>query len=122
VGIQSARAGIYPKSIEQDVATPRLREFFTESNGGYCVSKSIRDMCVFAPHDALSEPPFSRIDLVVCRNLLIYLEPVLQRKLLPTLHYALNPRGFLWLGSSESAGNFEQLFEAVDTRHRIYRR
>ena len=122
IGIEAARAGIYPKGIEQDVSAERLRRFFTEVNGTYHVCKPVREMCVFARHDALAQPPFSRLDLVVCRNLLIYLEPVLQRKLLPTLHFALNPGGFLWLGSSETAADFSKLFQVVDARHRIYSR
>ncbi len=120
--IQSARAGIYSKGIELDVSPERLRAFFTNVDGSYRVSKAIRDMCVFAHHDVLSEPPFSRVDLIVCRNLLIYFEPVLQRKLLPTLQYALNPGGYLWLGSSETVGTLTDLFEDVDNKHRIYRR
>lgn len=121
-GIQTARAGIYAKGIEEDVSPERLERFFTEVDGSYRVSKAIREMCIFARHDALSEPPFSRIDLLVCRNVLIYFEPVLQRKLMPTLHYSLNPNGYLWLGGSETVGHFGDLFETIDSRHRIYRR
>ena len=120
VCVEKARAGFYPKGIAQDVSPERLRRFFAEMDGKYRISKSVRDICVFAEHDVLSDPPFSRMDLISCRNLLIYLEPVLQQKILPFLHYALNPTGFLWLGSSETTGASRDLFEPVDAKHRIY--
>ena len=120
VCVEKARAGFYSKTIAQDVSPERLRRFFAEMDGKYRISKSVRDMCVFAEHDVLSDPPFSRMDLISCRNLLIYLEPVLQQKILPFLHYALNPNGFLWLGSSETTGASRDLFEPVDAKHRIY--
>ena len=119
-GIQKARAGIYSKDIAQDVSPERLRRFFTEGDGNYRISKSIRDACVFSRHNVLADPPFSRIDLVSCRNLLIYLEPVLQQRILPTLHYALKPAGCLWLGGSETIGSYGNLFEVEDARHKIY--
>jgi len=118
--IDKARAGVYPKDIAQDVSPARLRRFFTEVDGGYRIAKSIRDVCVFSRHIALTDPPFSRIDLLSCRNLLIYLEPVLQQKIMPMFHYAIKPAGFLWLGSSETIGNHRQLFEAQDARNKIY--
>jgi two-component system, chemotaxis family, CheB/CheR fusion protein len=120
VGIETARAGIYSKDIAQDVSPERLRRFFTEVDGHYRVAKSIRDACVFSRHNVLADPPFSRIDLISCRNLLIYLEPVLQQKILPTLHYALKSPGFLWLGGSETIGTYRNLFEAEDAKHKIY--
>jgi two-component system CheB/CheR fusion protein len=120
VGIEKARAGVYPKDIAQDVSPERLRRFFTESNASYRISKSIRDVCVFSRHNVLSDPPFSRIDMISCRNLLIYLEPVLQQKIVPTLHYALKPAGYLWLGSSETIGTYRDLFKADDAKHKIY--
>src|SRR3990172_601459 len=120
VCVEKARAGFYSKTIAQDVSPERLRRFFAEMDGKYRISKSVRDMCVFAEHDVLSDPPFSRMDLISCRNLLIYLEPVLQQKILPFLHYALNPNWFLWLGSSETTGASRDLFEPVDAKHRIY--
>src|SRR5258706_619339 len=120
VGIEKARAGIYPRGLEQPVSPERLRRFFTEVDGSYRIAKPIRDMCVFARHNGLADPPFSRIDFVACRNLLIYLEPVLQQRLFPVLHYALCPDGMLWLGSSETANAFGDLFEAQDSKHRIY--
>jgi two-component system CheB/CheR fusion protein len=122
VGIEKARAGIYPKTIAQEISSDRLRRFFTETGGGYQINKSIRDMCVFARQNVLADPPFSRMDLITCRNLLIYLEPVLQRKIIPLFHYALKPQGVLWLGSSESIGNFADLFEVIDSKHKLYQK
>ena len=119
-GIEKARAGVYPKDIDQDVSPERLRRFFTEADGRYRISKTIRDACVFSRHNVLADPPFSRIDLISCRNLLIYLEPVLQQKIVPTLHYALKPTGFLWLGGSETIGTYRNLFETEDAKHKIY--
>jgi two-component system CheB/CheR fusion protein len=119
-GIDKARAGVYPPSITHDVSPERLRRFFSEVNGGYRISKTIRDLCVFARHNVLTDPPFSQIDLISCRNLLIYLEPALQQKVLPLLHYALKPAGFLFLGSSETIGSYRDLFEAADARHKSY--
>jgi len=119
--IEKARAGLYPRSIAQDVSPERLHRFFMEtSKGGLQIRKSIREMCVFARQNVLSDPPFSRIDLLTCRNLLIYLEPTLQRRLLPLFHYSLTPNGFLWLGSSESAAGLPELFEVQDAKHKIY--
>ena len=98
----------------------RLRRFFTEVDGGYRIAKSIREACIFSRHNVLSDPPFSRIDLISCRNLLIYLEPELQQRVIPTLHYALKPSGFLWLGGSETIGSHRNLFEVEDAKHKIY--
>ncbi|MGE5617136.1 MAG: CheR family methyltransferase, partial [Bacillota bacterium] len=122
LGIEKARAGVYPKGIVQDVPPERLRRFFVEVDGHYRITKAIRDMCVFARQNALSDPPFSRLDIIACRNLLIYLEPVLQQRLIPILHYALRPEGFLWLGGSETIGTYRDLFDLVDTKHKIYLR
>ncbi len=119
-GIDKARAGIYSKDIEQDVSAERLRRFFTEVDGNYRIAKSIRDACVFSRHNVLADPPFSRIDLISCRNLLIYLEPVLQKKIMPMLHYALKPTGCLWLGGSETIGSYRDLFDAQDAKHKIF--
>jgi two-component system CheB/CheR fusion protein len=121
-GIDRARAGLYSKNIAEDVSPDRLRRFFTEAEGGYQVSKPLRDMCVFARQNISTDPPFSRMDLISCRNLLIYLEPVLQKQVLPLLHYALKPAGVLWLGSSETTGMASDLFEPEDKRHRFYSR
>src|SRR6185369_13413381 len=83
---------------------------------------SIRDSCIFARHNVLSEPPFSRMDLITCRNVLIYLDGEVQQRVMPILHYALQPSGFLWLGSSETIGSYRNLFEIEDTRHKIYQK
>jgi two-component system CheB/CheR fusion protein len=118
--IEKARAGVYPKSIARDVSPERLRTFFVEVDGCYRISKAIREMCVFARHNVLTDPPFSQMDLISCRNLLIYLEPALQQRVVPLLHYALKPGGFLLLGNSESIGSYRDLFEGSDARHKIY--
>ncbi len=115
-----ARAGIYPESIEADVSPERLRRFFTKTDGKYRINESIRDLCVFAKQNVTADPPFSRVDLISCRNLLIYLAPALQKRVIPTFHYALSSTGFLMLGTSESIGGFTDLFEVVDKSHRIY--
>ena len=121
-GIDVARAGVYGKEIAADVSPERLRRFFVEVEGGYRISKPIRDACVFSRHDVLSDPPFSRIDLISCRNLLIYLESVLQQRILPMLHYALRPAGFLWLGTSEAIGSHRDLFEVADDKQKVFRK
>jgi two-component system CheB/CheR fusion protein len=118
--IKQSRAGLYPKTIATDVSPERLRRFFVESDAGYRVSKSIRDLCVFACHNVLTEPPFSRMDLIDCRNVMIYMEPVLQRRVMPLLHCALKPIGFLFLGPSETIGLNRHLFEAEDLKHKVY--
>ncbi len=120
VNIEKARAGVYSLDIARDVSPERLRRFFTEVEGGYRIRKALREACLFSRHDVLADPPFSRIDLVTCRNLLIYLEPVLQRRILPTVHYALRPGGYLWLGGSETIGAYANLFDATDTKHKIF--
>ena len=120
--IERARVGRYPRSISQDVSSERLRKFFVEEDGHYRVNKSIRERVVFSRHNVLADPPFSRVDFISCRNLLIYLEPVLQQQVMPLLHYALKPGGHLWLGSSESVGTSRALFDVEDTRHKIFSR
>lgn len=120
--LEKARKGFYAKALVQDVSPERLRRFFVEEEAGYRVNKSLRDLCVFAQQNLLSDPPFSRMDLISCRNLLIYIEPALQNKVLPNFHYALNPHGFLFLGASESIGPFGNLFEAVNKKMRIFAR
>ncbi len=118
--IEKARAGVYSKSITNDVSLERLRRFFVEVDGSYRVTKPIRDMCIFAKHNVVSDPPFSRLDLISCRNLLIYLEPLLQQKIVPLLHYALKLTGFLVLGSSETIGSYRDLFEIEDAQCKVY--
>ena len=118
--IEKARQGIYPDNIAQDISAERLRRFFVKTEQGYQISKAVRDLCVFARQNLIKDPPFSRMDLISCRNLMIYLGPVLQKKVLPILHYALNPAGYLLLGRSESIGEFVNLFSLVDKNSRIY--
>ncbi|HEV7610632.1 MAG TPA: chemotaxis protein CheB [Steroidobacteraceae bacterium] len=120
LSIERARRGFYPRSIAQDVSMERLRRFFTEVEAGYVVKKSIREMCIFAQHNALADPPFSRMDLVSCRNLLIYFQGQLQRQLLPKLHYALKASGILFLGASESISQYHELFDELDSKHKFY--
>ncbi len=121
-GIERARAGLYPQSIAEDVAPDRLRRFFLETDGHYRVSKTIRERVIFAQHNVLSSPPFSHIDMVSCRNLLIYLDASAQQRLIPVLHYALRPGGYLWLGNSETIGSYRDFFELEDPKHKIYRK
>src|SRR5262249_59156336 len=117
-----ARAGIYPASIAKDVSPERLRRFFSRANGGYQISRVIRDLCTFARQNMCEDPPFSRLDLISCRNVLIYLGPELQKRCMPVFHYALNPGGYLLLGTSETTGPAADLFTLVDRKHKIYSR
>ncbi len=120
--IERARAGVYPETIKADVSPERLRRFFTKIDGSYRVGKHIRDSCIFARQDLTRDPPFSKLDLIVCRNVLIYLGPVLQKKLMNVFHYALKPTGFLMLGGSETIGTHSDLFSMADKRHKLYAR
>jgi two-component system CheB/CheR fusion protein len=120
--LERARAGLYIDNIVVDVSPERLRRYFNRVDSHYQISKSVRDLCVFSRHNLSVDPPFSRLDLVSCRNLLIYLDNALQRRVLPVLHYALKPDGFLFLGSSENVGPFNDMFTSVDPKHRIFRR
>jgi two-component system CheB/CheR fusion protein len=122
--IATARAGIYPAGIAADIAPQRLARFFiAEPDGGaYRIHKSIRDILVFSEQDVIKDPPFSKIDLISCRNLMIYMGVELQKKLLPLFHYALNPDGFLYLGTSETVGNFENLFTTIDRQSKLFQR
>lgn len=117
-----ARAGVYPASVAADVGAARLRDFFTRSDGHYRVSKQIRDACVFAKQDLTRDPPFSRLDLVLCRNVLIYMDTMLQRRLITMFHYALNATGYLVLGPAETVGGQASLFSLVDKKHRVHRK
>lgn len=119
-GIQKARAGIYRESIAEEISPERTARFFVKVDEGYRVNKAVRDMCVFARQNLANDPPFSQMNVVACRNLLIYIQPVLQKKIIPILHYALKPAGFLVLGSSESVTAFPELFSPVDKKHKIY--
>jgi two-component system CheB/CheR fusion protein len=119
--IEQARSGFYPATISADVSAERLKRFFTRSDGGYRIIKTLRDMCVFARHDLTRDPPFSRLDFIVCRNVLIYLDTALQRRLISVFHYALKARGFLMLGPAETAGQ-EGLFAPIDKKWRLFRK
>ena len=120
--IETARAGVYPSGIATDVTAERLRRWFVQEDGHYRVKKDIRDLVIFAPHDLLTDPPFTKLDLLSCRNLLIYLESRAQRRLMPLFHYALRPGGLLFLGASESVDQHENLFSTVDRKWKIFRR
>ncbi len=120
--IDKARAGIYPAGIAADVSATRLRRFFVKHNGGFQITKAVRDLCVFARQDVTKDPPFSKLDLISCRNLLIYFGPVLQKRVIPTFHYSLKPDGLLLLGNSETIGGFADLFALADRRHKLYTR
>ncbi len=122
VTIKRARTGAYPSNIAADVTSERLTRFFHQDGNNYIVNKPIRDMVVFAEHNLLLDPPYSHLDLISCRNLLIYLGSELQKQLLPLFHYALNPHGFLFLGSSETIGDYTELFEPVNRKWKIYQR
>ncbi|MDR3403713.1 MAG: chemotaxis protein CheB [Chthoniobacter sp.] len=118
--IEAARRGIYDTTIEADVSPEQLRRYFVKTDRGYQVSKGIRELCVFARQDLIKDPPFSKLDLISCRNVLIYFEPVLQKKLIPVFHYALKPQGYLLLGSAETVGSFTDLFTPLDTKSKIF--
>ena len=122
--IAIARLGIYPANISADISPERLARFFTAEPDGsaYRVHKDIRDMLIFSEHDVIKNPPFSKLDLVSCRNLLIYMGTELQKKLITLFHYALNPRGLLFLGTSETVGEFGDLFTVLDRKSKLYQR
>ncbi len=118
--IARARVGVYPKTIAADVSEERLRRYFQKRDTGYEVGKTLREMVIFAVHDLTRDAPFSRLDLCTCRNLLIYLQPPLQKRVLRVLHYSLLPEGFLMLGSSETVSDNPELFALLDKKNRIY--
>ncbi|MDW7709657.1 MAG: chemotaxis protein CheB [Deferrisomatales bacterium] len=120
--VARARQGAYPEGIAADVSPERLRRFFVKEGGAYRVAKELRDTVVFAPHNVITDPPFTKLDLLSCRNLLIYLTADVQKKLLPLFHYSLNPEGILFLGSAETAGGFPDLFSPIDPQAKLYRR
>jgi two-component system CheB/CheR fusion protein len=120
--LQVARAAVYPESIALDVSPLRLQRFFTQDDHRHRVAKSIREKVTFARQNLISDPPFSKLDFISCRNVLIYLEPDVQRTVLTLLHFALNPGGHLFLGSAETIGHLEVLFTPVSSRWRIYSR
>jgi two-component system, chemotaxis family, CheB/CheR fusion protein len=118
--IERARMGIYSTAIEKDVSPQRLRRFFKKLDSTYQINHTVRDICTFARQNITADPPFSRVDLISCRNVLIYLGPQLQKRAMPIFHYALNPGGYLLLGPSETVGVFSDLFELVEKRAKIY--
>jgi two-component system CheB/CheR fusion protein len=120
--LEVARAGRYPESIAADVTPERLQEFFIRQDSAFCATKRLRRYITFANHNLVADPPYSRLDLISCRNLLIYLEPELQRKLLALFHFALADQGYLFLGSSETVSSNAELFDPLDGKARIYRR
>lgn len=122
-GIEKARQGVYLPNVAAQVSPERLDRFFTrEESGGYRIKKEIRELVVFAPQNLIMDPPFTKLDILSCRNLLIYLTPELQKKLLPLFHYCLNPGGILFLGTAETVGNFTDLFSAADSKWKIFNR
>ncbi len=116
-----ARLGRYPKGIAADVSPERLERFFDSEDGTYCIRSQLREMCLFAQHNMLRDPPFSRIDLISCRNVLIYMNADLQRRLAPVFHYSLKPEGYILFGPAESPGQ-PKLFRETDRKHRIFQR
>ena len=123
IAVQRARAAIYKESIETDVSPTRLRRFFHKSDGGYQINKNIRDLCIFSKQNIFNDPPFSRMDLVSCRNVMIYLGQSLQKRVIPIFHYALNPIGFLIVGNTEGLlGAGSELFDMIDKKQKIFRK
>jgi two-component system CheB/CheR fusion protein len=117
-----ARGARYPANVVKEVSPERLARFFVHEAGTYRVIKEVRDMCIFSTHSVIRDPPFSRLDLISCRNLLIYLKPTLQAQIIPLFHYSLRPGGFLFLGGSENLSRYSELFVALDRKSRIFRR
>jgi two-component system CheB/CheR fusion protein len=120
--IDKGRQGIYPANIAADVSAERLHRYFVKEESGYRVGKEIREMVTFATQNVIMDPPFTKLDILICRNLLIYLTPELQKKLLPLFHYSLNPGGVLFLGSSESVSAHTDLFAPLNLKSRLFRR
>ena len=120
--VTKARLGSYTRGEVMDVSPRRLQRFFTKVDDHYRINKTVRDLCVFAPHNLLKDPPFSRLNFISCRNLLIYLDNQLQSKVIATFHYALNPSGVLLLGRSETVGQSSLFFSPVETNHKLYAR
>ncbi|MDM3854567.1 MAG: chemotaxis protein CheB, partial [Aphanizomenon gracile PMC649.10] len=122
VAIEKARIGIYKPNQVADISPERLQRFFVQTENGYQISKLIRELCVFAKQNLINDPPFSRLDLITCRNVMIYLGSPVQKKIVPIFHYGLKPTGFLMLGTSETVGEFAELFTVVDKKYKIYGR
>jgi len=121
-GLATARKGLYPESIAEHVSRERLERFFSEEGKGFQVKREIREICIFSTHSFIKDPPFSRLDLISCRNVMIYLGADLQRGIVPLFHYALRPGGYLFLGPSENVTSHQELFRATDKKHRIFQR
>jgi two-component system, chemotaxis family, CheB/CheR fusion protein len=122
VSLDRARAGLYSEALVADLSPERLRQFFVKLDGGYQIAKPVREMCIFAKQNVAKDPPFSNLDLVSCRNLLIYLGPILQKRVIPALHYALKPSGYLLLGGAENLGEFADCFVPLDKKNKIYQK
>ncbi len=120
--IEAARLARYPEGIRADVAPRRLKKYFAPDDGTYSIRKDIRDTLIFAVRNVIQDPPFTKVDVISCRNLLIYMKSDLQEKLLPIFHYALKPGGLLFLGPSSTMGSSAYLFEMLDNRWKIFRR
>ena len=120
--IEKARQGVFPSNISADISEVRLKRFFTKEQHGYRVRKEIRELVIFAPQNLILEPPFTKLDILSCRNLLIYLTTEVQKKLIPLFHYSLNPGGILFQGSAETIGDFTNLFTPLAGKSRIFRR
>jgi two-component system, chemotaxis family, CheB/CheR fusion protein len=120
--LDRARAGLYSDALVSDIPPERLRRFFVRLDGGYQIAKPVREMCIFAKQNVAKDPPFSNLDLISCRNLLIYLGPVLQKRVIPTLHYALKHDGYLMLGEAENLGSFNEYFTPVDKKNKIFQK
>src|SRR5436190_18543788 len=118
--IEHARLGIYSSAIEKDVSPARLKRLFVKRDGTYQIHRNVRDICTFARQNITADPPFSRLDLISCRNVLIYLSPELHKRCIPQFHYALNAGGYLILGPAESVGLYDELFKLVDKKNKIY--
>ena len=117
-----ARAGTYPAALVEPVGAERLQRFFEQVPSGFKVAKAVRDMCVFSSHSVIKDPPFSRMDLISCRNLLIYVDAAMQERLVPVFHFALRPNGYLFLGTSENISRHQDLFRQLDKKHRLFQR
>jgi len=120
--MKTARAARFPAASVKEVAPERLERFFLHEAGSYRLAKEVRDMCIFSTHNVIRDPPFSRLDLISCRNLLIYLNPGLQRQIIPLFHYALRPGGCLFLGLSENVAKHNDLFRSLDRKNRLFQR
>ncbi len=116
-----ARAAVYPEALLDSLSEARRKQFFTYDDGSYLLAREVRDLCVFSPHSVIRDPPFSRLDLISCRNLLIYFGADVQNQVIPTFHYALRPGGYLFLGASENVTQFSEIFTPIDKKHSVFR-